>query len=95
MLLSADRLAYSPRVFGRLLAALAPTLIIVAASFLFIPETGVVLFAVGLALALVIAAFTRYPIHALSGGLAVAFPLAIIAVIMFARACNEGRGFCN
>jgi hypothetical protein len=82
-------------VFGRLLAALAPTLIIVAASVLFIPRAAVILLVVGLTLAFFVSVFTRYRIHALIGGLAVAFPLAVIAVIVFDRACDEGQRFCN
>jgi hypothetical protein len=82
-------------VFGRLVIAFTPTLVIVAPSLLHIPGTAVTLLAVGLTLALLVSAFTRHRIHALIGGLAVAFPLAVIAIILFARACNEGHGLCG
>jgi hypothetical protein len=82
-------------VLDRLLVAVAPVLVIVTISFLFIPRPAIALGVVGGFLALVVAALSRDRAGALVGGLAIGLPLALIAFIAFLIECEGGGNYCN
>ena len=82
----------------RLALALIPTLLVPAGTLYFTvkPAAIVAIVAiVGSVGACIVAMVTRHKLSAVIGGLVVAFPLVVFAVIASARACNAGNGVCQ